>query len=124
MKKIIARANELNAQGKLNSKTSSQERGGATHLSLNSEDLEVNQILPPLHAKINLLCNVLELMYLFNARKYFEYEFPLCDGLARRRTPIQKQGIIDEKDELQKNAIKKPLNLKVGQHIIGSGGTR
>jgi hypothetical protein len=30
----------------------------------------------------------------------------------------------DEKEEFQMNAIKKPLNLKVGQHIIGSGGTR
>ena len=124
MSDIIAKIDELIEQGKLNSKTSSQVRGGATHMYLNSEDLDVNLILPPLHAKINLLCNVLELLYLFNARKYFEEKWPLCDGLAKRRSDFQKKKIEDEKIELQINAIKKPLNLKVGQHIIGSGGTR
>ena len=48
----------------------------------------------------------------------------LTGASIKRRSEIQKKGIEAEKIDLQNNAIKKPLNLKVGQHIIGSGGTR
>ena len=124
MSSIIAKAYELEAQGKLNSKTSSQIRGGATHLPLvNSAYLNINQILPPLHAKINLLCNVLELLYLFNARQYFVNRWPLCNGLASKRSDVQKKQCGDAERKFQADAMNGPLNLKLGQHIIGSGGT-
>ena len=77
MSDIIAKIDELQAQGKLNSKTSSQVRGGATHMYLNSEDLDTNLILPPLHAKINLLTNNLELLYFHNSRHNFVYNWPV-----------------------------------------------
>ena len=124
MSDIIAKQNELDAQGKLNSNTSSKVRGGATHLSLASDLLDINHILPPLHAKINLLTNVLNLLYLFNARSHFENKWPLCDGPARKRTDFQKKKVDEVEKEFQADAMKKPLNLKLGQHIIGSGGTR
>ena len=68
MSDIIAKATELESQGKLNSKTSSTVCEGITHMPLESGSLKSNHIIPPLHAKINILTNVLELLYLYNAR--------------------------------------------------------
>ena len=65
---IIAKATELESQGKLNSKTKSSIREGITHMPLESGSLNSNHIIPPLHAKLNILTNTLENLYLFNAR--------------------------------------------------------
>ena len=65
---IISKATELESQGKLNSKTRSEVREGITHMPLESGSLQSNHIIPPLHAKLNILNNVLELLYLNNAR--------------------------------------------------------
>ena len=67
MSDIIAKVTELESQGKLNSKTKSKVCHGI-HMPLESGDLKTNHIIPPLHAKINILTNVLELIYINNAR--------------------------------------------------------
>ena len=120
---IIAKATELESQGKLNSKTKSAIREGITHMPLESGSLNSNHIIPPLHAKLNILTNVLELIYINNAKHIFTDNWPLCDKLAKKRTKDQKKQMEKIKKEFQSNAIQKPLNLKLGQHIIGSGGT-
>ena len=56
-------------------------------------------------------------------RDFFENKWVLCDSEAKNRSKYQKENIELAKREFQANAIKQPLNLKVGQHIIGSGGT-
>ena len=123
MSEIIENAQKLDAEGKLNSKTSSAERGGQTKLAACTDYFEVNQILPPLHAKINLLTNVLKLLYLFCAREYFANKWPLCDERARKRDQDQKDFCDIVEKKFQSDAKEQPLNLKLGQHIIGSGGT-
>ena len=120
---IIAKANDLMAKGRLNSRYPSKLRWGITHLPLETGLLKSNHILPPLHAKLNLLNVVLEILYIFNVRHVFDNNWPLMDSEARNRTFKQRLAIKLSETELQYNAKQKPLNLLLGHHVIGSGGT-
>ena len=92
---IIKMATALASKGQLNSKTSSEKRHGITYFPLETGYLRSNEILPPLHAKINLLNHVLEILYLYNIRHIFPNNRP--------KTGNKKKDIMtkDEKRQLK-----------------------
>ena len=84
-------ATALASKGKLNSKTSSEKRQGITHFPLETGYLRSNEVLPPLHAKINLLNHILEILYLYNIRHIFQNNKPKTGNKKKDRMTKDKK---------------------------------
>ena len=89
-------ATELQSKGKLNSKTSSEERHGITHFPLETGSLKSNQVMPVVHAKINLLNHMLEILYLFNIRHIFPNNRPKTGNKKKDRMTTEEKNALKE----------------------------